>query len=101
MEHNLLSQQSVFVEIDFPNIIERKINLIMKADNLKSYTSGCWQKSNFIKNINQLNHNHFLLQADLSDIKTLEEFFDRINIDYNKPTLFLSECVITYMEEER
>lgn len=96
----LLSSDTVFIEIDFPSVIKKKISLINQSQFLKSYTANAWDKQSCL-NINQFNDNYFLLEADLSNLSALELLFNKIKTDYNMPTLFVSECVITYMKGER
>lgn len=42
-----------------------------------------------------------LLAVDLRDVKALSDLLQKFNLDTEAPTLFLSECAITYLEEER
>lgn len=39
-----------------------------------------------------------MLGVDLTAIQTLKESFASIGIDYEVPTLFLSECSIIYID---
>ncbi|EEB10512.1 leucine carboxyl methyltransferase, putative [Pediculus humanus corporis] len=80
-EAKLLNNCKLFVEIDFPSIVRNS-----KISN---------------QSVNQLSSNYILVEADLSKINELETIFNDINIEYNIPTLFLSECVITYMHVEK
>lgn len=61
---------------------------------MKSYINDGSNESN----VKRLNSNYILLGTDLSNIKNLENLLDNTHIDYECPTLFISECVITYMK---
>ncbi|KAL0268023.1 UNVERIFIED_CONTAM: hypothetical protein PYX00_010112 [Menopon gallinae] len=94
-EDGLLSN-SLFIEIDYPNVINRKLALINQSEKLRSVLHLKIDESS---NVKKLNPNYFLLCADLCDIKMVESLLKDVNIDFDVPTLFLSECVITYMKE--
>ena len=88
------------MEIDFPSIVRSKISFIKQSSVLQLYFTKVDSKiSN--QSVNQLSSNYILVEADLSKINELETIFNDINIEYNIPTLFLSECVITYMHVEK
>lgn len=99
-ESNLLKNDSVFLEIDFPSVIKKKLYFINKSPKLKSFLikPRVEQKN---QRVNQISNNYYLLEADLCELDIIESLFSKINVDYNIPTLFLSECVITYMKEDR
>ena len=41
------------------------------------------------------------LGCDISDIPSLKSNLRVAGVDYNYPTLFISECVLTYVNAER
>ena len=43
---------------------------------------------------------YHILPADLRDLASVESQLSSAGIDFNAPTLFLSECVLIYMEHE-
>ena len=77
-----------FVEIDFPDVVNRKRHLIQQhskcaelASDLKLYT---------------------LLAGDLRDLVALNTLlFEDTCLSKTTPTLLFSECAITYMDTKR
>ena len=103
---HLLDQENLhvdhFVDIDFDEITESKANRIRRSPALISKLSvedsslkipGGFHSSTYT-----------ILPADLRDtvqLQTQLKFLsDRHIIDFSKPTLFLSECVLIYMSSE-
>lgn len=89
---------SLFIEIDYPNVMNRKSALIMLSYKLRSILKNFELRNDRIK---KLNSNYILLCADLCDMKTIDSLLTDINVDFDAPTLFLSECAITYMREKK
>ena len=45
--------------------------------------------------------NYSLLGCDLTELLALQQKLESSGVEYEKPTLFLSECVLTYVEAEK
>ena len=84
-----------FFEIDLPSNVERKTNLIQKSEKCKKFLSNaCFSKDGIISDKFRL-FACDLSKQDLLDKKLKEHYFN-----FSLPTVILSECVITYMENE-
>lgn len=74
-----------YVEIDFPDVVKRKEQLIQKSPSCLEHSA---------------NGQYHLVSADLRDLTALGLLlFDRLKLNTSAPTLFVSECAITYMDE--
>ncbi|XP_072030501.1 tRNA wybutosine-synthesizing protein 4-like [Amphiura filiformis] len=91
-----------FIEVDFPQVAERKRALIQANrellkcldDNRDEWSAAeepsadVWLKS----------ERYYLLGTDLCDLNRLQKSLKQCQVDTSIPTLLLSECVITYMK---
>ncbi|XP_064614438.1 tRNA wybutosine-synthesizing protein 4-like [Liolophura sinensis] len=73
-----LLEDTVYIELDFPEVVKRKGEIILQTDFLNT---DCYK----------------LIGVDLSDLHRLEELMRLCQIKGDNPTLLLSECVLTYM----
>ena len=85
-----------FLEIDFLDVAERKASLV----NSKPVLSGMIDKiedgtnnANIILNA----RDYKLLGVDLSDLKLLQTTLESCSVDFDAPSLLLSEVALTYM----
>ena len=75
-----------YVEIDFPDVVRRKQQLIKSQQQLLELISD----------------SYLLIEADLRDLSSLSKLLlDSKVLDTSVPTLMISECAITYMDEPR
>ncbi|XP_056015554.1 tRNA wybutosine-synthesizing protein 4-like [Ostrea edulis] len=87
-----------FCEVDFPEVVQRKNAVIQSNEDLKNLIPGLktqGAKKNPLIEINTRNYK--LLGVDLTQLNTLEACFNLCGVDWDTPTLLLSECVMTYM----
>ena len=95
VRHKNKNDNYVFFEVDLPSNVARKSKLIEKSEkcrrllNNPTFSDGGVVDSNFI-----------LLACDLADQVSLNERLLIHDFDFDLPTVILSECVITYMEEK-
>ena len=96
----LKSQNSLknafFYEIDFPEVIQRKINIIGKQNQLKNLIGSYKIENNCLTS-----KDYFIIPCDLTAKNILKSYFDFLKIDYKLPTLFISECVLTYVDYDQ
>ncbi|XP_054290873.1 tRNA wybutosine-synthesizing protein 4-like [Macrosteles quadrilineatus] len=85
-----------YYEFDLPRVVERKIKCIKGSDKLSSIIKE------FTVNIDGLSSKDYkLLAVDLRVVEALSDMLQKYSFDPEVPTLFLSECAITYLEEEK
>jgi len=97
-EKGLLGKNCRYVEIDFPDVIRRKRNIIDQHQVLKNVIGEYTLDSDDILKTEDL----VILPCDLTDSTKLNEIIGkRTGIRFDIPTLFFSECVLTYVEYER
>ena len=85
----------VFYEIDLPSNVSRKSKLIERSDRcVKMLKNPTFSPDGIV------DENFILFACDLADQVKLNTRLLNYNFDFNLPTVILSECVITYMEEK-
>lgn len=83
-EKGLLGESSIYVEIDFPDVIAGKKKLIETDPRCVELVSK--------------GHYH-LISVDLRELSALRsQLVNSSLLDPSIPTLFISECSITYMD---
>ncbi|KAL4224096.1 Leucine carboxyl methyltransferase 2 [Mactra antiquata] len=93
-----LLETTVFFEVDFPEVVKRKKALIESNSELLSMVGeNCLNPAMKSPLIELSTKTYKLIGADLSLINTLEAALKLCDIDFDLPTLLLSECVLTYM----
>jgi O-methyltransferase involved in polyketide biosynthesis len=75
-----------YVEVDFPDVVKNKWNII--------------QNDKVLSEVAKTGHYH-LQAADLRDLGAFARLMQDMKLDFQQPTLFFSECSITYMDEPR
>ena len=73
-----------YVEVDFAEIVSKKLTIISKNPVLAQYKQEL--------------DGYSLLSCDLRDLHKLSEEFVKIKVDPKVQTLILTECVLVYME---
>ncbi|XP_059175408.1 tRNA wybutosine-synthesizing protein 4-like [Physella acuta] len=89
-------KNTIFCEIDFPEVVKRKCLLIDHTDELlalieKNSAQPC------SPHIELSCSDYHLLGVDLTQLNTLEAALKICGVNFDVPTLLLSECVLTYM----
>lgn len=88
----------MFCEIDFCDVVKRKHTVISTNSTLNSLIPGYFTQSEKDDPLIEINTDEYkLLGVDLTQHNTLEALLKICGIDFDNPTLLLSECVLTYM----
>ncbi|CAL1528954.1 unnamed protein product [Lymnaea stagnalis] len=88
-----------FVEVDFEQVTSRKCHFIKSKQQLLEALSG--EDSEIMMNKAELHSaNYHLVSANLRNIGSFEAKLSASGIDRSLPTLFLSECVLVYIEAD-
>lgn len=90
-----------FVEVDFPEVVQRKKDLISASD--VDSTVFAAQKEAKHENVKLSTSNYCLIGVDLGDLVSLKHLWTTptaCSVVKELPTLVLSECVMTYMDDK-
>ncbi|BFZ01945.1 hypothetical protein BsWGS_04985 [Bradybaena similaris] len=87
---------TVFCEIDFPELVKKKRLLIENTEDLWNLVEKTNERP-LSPHIELSCSDYHLLGVDLTQLNTLEAALKMCGLDFECPTLLLSECVMTYM----
>lgn len=92
-------QISNYVEIDFPSVTARKCYMIKRN---KQLLERIHDQDGEVKLSSTDLHsgNYHCIGADLRNIAQLEDKLHQAEVNFNRPTLFIAECVLVYIENE-
>lgn len=91
-----LTENCIFYEVDFPQVVKRKAKIIQQVPELKALI-GDKSYANSVHCAELFQDDYRLLGVDLTQVKVLNDVFCQAGIDSSSPTLILSECVLTYL----
>ncbi|KAF4318645.1 hypothetical protein BBO99_00004713 [Phytophthora kernoviae] len=91
-----------YFELDFPDVTMQKVSTIKRRKPLNGLL-GLSDTKNFMTAVSsgytELNvPGYHLLPCDLRDLEAVSAKLETVGIDRTVPTLFVSECVLIYME---
>ncbi|XP_033762266.1 tRNA wybutosine-synthesizing protein 4-like isoform X2 [Pecten maximus] len=87
-----------FYEVDFPEVVKRKCAIIKAKDVLGDLIPGLDQQNTDQNPLIEIHTpGYTLVGVDLTQLNTLEAVLTHCGVDTERPTLLLSECVLTYM----
>nr|CAD7266243.1 unnamed protein product [Timema shepardi] len=86
----------VYYEVDFPEVVERKSRIIGDTAVL---SQAVGVPDDEPRDIELKARQYRLLACDLRQLDNLESVLRLAGVDFSLPTLFLSECAVTYMDE--
>ncbi|KAF1325786.1 Leucine carboxyl methyltransferase, partial [Globisporangium splendens] len=97
-------QQCEYFELDFPDVTMQKVMIIKRRKPLANLV-GLATNEEFIAAVSsgyaELNApGYHLLPCDLRDINATKQKLEAAGIDQSAPTLFISECVLIYMDAQ-
>eukprot|EP01125_Pyxidicula_operculata_P019711 TRINITY_DN7166_c1_g2_i2.p1 TRINITY_DN7166_c1_g2~~TRINITY_DN7166_c1_g2_i2.p1 ORF type:complete len:279 (-),score=28.67 TRINITY_DN7166_c1_g2_i2:94-930(-) len=82
-----------YFEFDFPHVVKHKSLVIKHTDALHKLLNDYKIEDN--GDISSLDYS--LMGVDLRDLADIEKLLIRNGVDFNSPALFLSECVLIYI----
>ncbi|XP_030763831.1 leucine carboxyl methyltransferase 1 [Sitophilus oryzae] len=90
---------SCYVELDFPTVTSKKCYMIKRN---KPLLDRIYEQDGEVRFSSTDMHsgNYHCLGVDLRNISVLKDKLHQAEIKYDKPTLFISECVLVYIESE-
>lgn len=88
-----------YVEIDFPSVTAQKCYMIKRN---KPLLDRIHNQDGEVKLSSTDLHagNYHCIGVDIRNITQLETKLNQAEVNFNKPTLFLTECVLVYIENE-
>ncbi len=91
-----LKDRIVFVEVDYFDVVSKKIQIIKQNEALHSKVKDINEESQFVLNSSQ----YKIIAADLRETEKLAEKFNQIRVDPQAPTFMLTECVLVYLKPD-
>ncbi|KAK7576295.1 hypothetical protein V9T40_012581 [Parthenolecanium corni] len=88
---------SNFIDVDFPTVTARKCHSIKRNNVLLQSLHNEDGEISF-RDTDLHSFNYHITGVDLRNINDLEYKLLQCGVDYNLPTLFISECVLIYIE---
>jgi len=90
---------SNYVELDFPTVTSKKCYMIKRN---KPLLDRIYEQDGEVRFSSTDLHsgNFHCLGVDLRNIPQLKDKLNQAEVNFNKPTLFLAECVLVYIETE-
>ncbi|XP_046569910.1 LOW QUALITY PROTEIN: tRNA wybutosine-synthesizing protein 4-like [Haliotis rubra] len=90
-------QNAMYIEIDFPEVVKRKNAIIKNTSELSDLLGEELTLEATSPHIEINRHDYKMLGVDLTQLNTLEAALRLCQVDFDAPTLLLSEVVLTYM----
>ena len=88
------SIETIVYEVDLLEVVMKKISIISKTSELLNAIQGEVK----IEQTSIHSKNYHLCVVDLNNLESLKKSLIESNIDTSIPTLFLSECVLIYLD---
>jgi tRNA wybutosine-synthesizing protein 4 len=90
-----------FVDVDFPDLIERKRQTVTSTPELLDMLTGVREKEGFTKPIVFESDHYVQIGCDLRDLKTLQQGLTAAVGNFSEcEFIFVAEVSITYMETD-
>ncbi|KAL6049681.1 Leucine carboxyl methyltransferase 1 [Balamuthia mandrillaris] len=98
----LIGDNVTYYELDFPEVVANKAAVIRKYSALREVVGLPVEEAETEKGSQSEIHttSYHLMGADLRNVEKLDEAMVAAGIDFSKPTLFISECVLIYVKPE-
>ena len=100
-----LKSKLVYIEVDFEEVVSKKINILKKNELLLKHISEDAKHSDSDDHhiegfgVLEVNYPHYKLFAQ--DLRNTEEFYQKLvnyDVDLTIPTLIITECLLVYMK---
>lgn len=91
----------MFVDVDFPDLIERKRQTVMDTPELVGAFSGVREARELVKPVVFQSDRYVQIGCDLRELKVLQQGLESVLGDFAQcEFIFVAEVSITYMETE-
>lgn len=88
-----LRPDCVFVDIDFPELMEKKARLILQNDTLRQLLGDCTAGTEIVLRCDR----YIAIGGDLRDLDHTCHLLELAGIDLTSPVMFVAEVSLTYM----
>lgn len=78
-------------------MIQRKLAVIAESPQLQQ----CIGRLTFVNNDIVMGDTYSAISCDVTDLAAFHCKLEEAGVDFNAPTLLVSECVLTYIDPER
>ena len=91
-----------YFEVDFEAVTREKFSCIKRAQEVfQQYLATTTPATEGTASQTEIHTNDYhLIAADLRELEVVKQKLSDCGFDYNCPTLFLSECVLVYMDSD-
>jgi tRNA wybutosine-synthesizing protein 4 len=87
---------TVYVEVDFPDVVARKVVMIKGQRKLNELLEHPLQQRQEV----YTSPGYSMIGLDLEHVEKLSGFLPQCGVEFDRPTLLLSECVLTYITDK-
>ena len=91
-------QLKCFVDVDLPEVTAKKCMMIKKSHKLMQKLKN---NEVTLKGSDLHSNDYHVIAADFTNIPQFTHKLDQCKIDYKCPTIFISECVLVYIETSK
>ena len=84
-------------QVDFPSVLHRKLSIINANPHLQQSVGDLQQKDDDI----YVSAAYSAIGCDITNLPLLQCGLEKAEVNYSVPTLFLSECVLTYVHANK
>jgi len=95
---NIAKDNHFFYEVDLPEVVQNKISIIARHQQLRELVTQDWDKHFHADKTEIHALNYHLMSVDLNLKERLQQSLTEAGIDFTAPTLVLSECVLIYLK---
>ena len=87
----------ILLQIDFPAVVNQKLSIIHSNAELQALVGILEDRGGGVF----MSFDYCAMGCDIGDVPHLKVCLERANLNYCLPTLFISECVLTYVDPNR
>ncbi|KAF2838643.1 LCM-domain-containing protein [Patellaria atrata CBS 101060] len=92
-----LCLQTTFVDVDYPQLMQKKKEIILNDDHLSNILKGHKVDDDSSETAPLISDHYAAVSCDLKNLQPLEQFLRKSGLEYST-ILFISEVSITYMD---
>ena len=87
----------LYTQVDFPSVMKSKVDIIAQNQQLFNITKKLRSVSESVISSDK----YCAVYCDINNLPALRQDLEIAGIDFDAPTLLVSECALTYVEAKR